>query len=481
MSATTKAIVLEDGEIIPERFIDQYAFKNKNEGESNQIPADAFMDSYSEQGLVTPLYNPSALAELLEINTYHYRAVKTKARDTAGLGWYLEPKEGIDNPSEGQKLKAENFLKKPNPDETLSEVNEKAMVDFEAIGDAYFEVVRNSDGEVISLYHIPSHTVRVHKDLDRFIQKRGKSKAWFKKFGLEKDVHSETGVASDLGTLEDNKKANDLIHISNYTSRSDYYGLPDVMPSLGAILGDRERQEYNISFFDNHAIPAYAVTVTGADLDSATEKKIQKFFQQDVKKANHSTLVLTASKDDNDPSADPIKFEFQALSTEMKEASFRMFRQDNRDEVLSAHGVPPYRAGVTVEGQLGGSSAGESTEIYKQSIVKPKQETLENIINRFILEEGLEITDWVFHFKQIDTRDVDKEIERLAKLVDMGAYSPNMVLDELGKEKSEDPAMDVHFIGGQPIDATNEQAQSVIRSMKDLHGELIKIATKGSN
>jgi len=38
-----------------------------------------------------------------------------------------------------------------------------------------------------------------------------------------------------------------------------------------------------------------------------------------------------------------VNIEFKPLSTEVKEASFRLFRQDNRDEILAAHGVPPYR------------------------------------------------------------------------------------------------------------------------------------------
>src|SRR5690606_34805992 len=135
---------------------------------------------------------------------------------------------------------------------------------------------------------------------------------------------------------------------------------------------------------------------------------------------------------DNRP---PIKFEFHKLNTEIKEASFRMFRQDNRDEILSAHGVPPYRAGITVEGQLGGSTAAESTEIYKQSVVKQKQEMLEGRINRFILQEGLGITDWKFKFREIDTRDEDRLVQRLKTIFDIGARSEEHTSELQSREK----------------------------------------------
>lgn len=471
---TTKAVVLDDGEVVSNSYMDNYLIKSRD---TKQIPSDKFEGHYGERGIVEPIYNLEALAELLEMNAFHYRAVKTKARDVAGLGWYLEPLEAVDNPSEQEKEKAEYFLNNPNPRLTLSEVNDRMMVDFEATGNGYLEIIRDGE-DITSIEHIPSHTMRIHEDMDRFIQVRGNRKVWFKRFELDEDVDVYTGDYHEAGSLSDERKANEVLHIKNYTSRSDYYGVPDIMASLGAVLGERERQEYNISFFDNHAIPAYAVTVSGAELDEETENQIKKFFQNDVKKNNHSTLVLTAKKPEGDYSEDPVEFKFEALSTDTKEASFRMFRQDNRDEILSAHGVPPYRAGVTVEGQLGGSSAGESTEIYKQSIILPKQEMLENRINRFLLKDGLDINDWHFKFKQIDTRDVDKEVERLDRLFDMGALSPNMILEEMGYEKVDNPNMDRHFVRGNPIDSSNEEVNGVMNSMKNFHQELINIATK---
>lgn len=477
MTATTKAYVLNDGEVITGSYLDKYATK----GESQQIPNDKFENSYTNDGLIEPLYNLEALAQLLEVNAYHYRAVKTKARDVAGLGYRLEPAEDVNKPNDEQKDIAQEFLRNLNPSKTITEVNDQVMVDHEAMGNGYYEVIRDKEGEnVVGMEHIPAHTMRAHEDTNKYAQVRGKNKAWFKRFGYDKDVHVKTGEYHALNSLDPKDRATEVIHLKNYTSRSDYYGIPDVIPSLSAILGDKERQEYNTSFFDNHAIPAYAVTVTGAELDEETERQIQKFFQQDVKKSNHSTLVLTGKKGD-DYSGEPIEFKFEALSTDVKEASFRMFRQDNRDEVLSAHGVPPYRAGITVEGQMGGSSASESTEIYKQSIIKPRQEILESRINRFILQDGLGVTDWRFRFEEIDTRDEDKEIERLKKLFDMAYYSPNMLREARGDEKVDDPNMDRHFINGQPIDTSHEETRAIMNSMKELHSELIQIATKEGN
>ncbi|MGG3790281.1 phage portal protein [Geobacillus thermodenitrificans] len=471
--AVAKAYVLSDGEIIEESTLERYAIKQQ--GESRAIPSDRFGSAYGELGLVEPLYNLEALAQLLELNPYHYRAVKTKARDTAGLGWYLEAK--TNNPSEQQREIAMQFLENPNPYKTLTDINNNVMVDYDSIGNGYYEVIRDADGTLIGLEHIPAHTVRVHQDMNRYCQIRGAKKVWFKRFGFENDVDYVTGEIASVGSIPMERRATEIIHVHNYTSRSDYYGLPDILPALSAIISDRERAEYNISFFENHAVPAYVVTVTGAELDEQTKQLIRRYFQQDIKRNRHSTLVVTAQKPQGDFSDTPIEIKFQALSVETKEASFRMLRADNRDEILSAHGVPPYRAGIVVEGSLGGSTARESTEIYKQSVIEPRQDMLENVMNRLLLV-GLGVTDWRFRFKDIDTKDTQAKIEELRFLFEVGAYSPNMILRELGRDPIDDPNLDRHFIFGQPLDASQEETNAILNSLKQLHAKLIDIATK---
>lgn len=471
MAGVTKAYILSDGTVISEKdFRSKFATKA---GKSLQLPPDAFEGIYETAGLVEPLYSLEALAQLLELNTYHYRCCKTKARDTAGLGWTLQPV--VPEPSDDNWDKAMALLNNPSPDKTLTQINDMVMVDYEATGNGFYEIIRDENGEIVGLEHIPAHTMRVARDMIRYCQMRGNKKRWFKKFGVEQDIDFETGELGD--NIPPDRRGNEVIHIKNYTSRSDYYGVPDILPALGAILAERERQNYNIAFFENHAVPAYVVTVTGADLDDETKALIKQYFQNDIKNNRHATLVITASKPENDMSGDPIEIKFQPLSVEQKEASFRLFRQDNRDEILSAHGVPPYRAGIAVVGNLGGTTAKESTEIYKQSIIKPRQEMIEGVINRILDAMGIE--DWRFKFNEIDAKDENDKIDRLIRLFNIGVYSPNQILDKLGEEPIKDnPAMDMHYLNGRPL-TMNEQEESIVyNSLKDFHKRLVEMITK---
>lgn len=482
---TAHAYVLGDGEVVSKSYMDGYALKA--EGGSNQISADPFTEAYDEKGLVKPLYDPGMLAGLMEKSTWHLRAIRTKAHDIGGSGWTLQPDPGVEQGNEQEKERATAFFEHCHPTLTLTEITDRVIADQETTGNGYFEVIREGaapDGYPVGLEHVPAQTVRIHNDGKRYVQQRGQARVWFKAFGADNDVDKTTGELHPLGSLDAAQRATEVLHMRIYSPRSDYYGVPDVIAALGAIRGDQQAHEYNISFFENHAIPAYAVTLTGADLDKDTKSQIKDFFQNKVKQNRHSTLVLTAKPPEGATDAPPVEFNFEKLSTDTKEASFTVYRQQNRDEILSAHGVPPYRAGIVVEGQLGGSAADESTEIYKQSVVGPKQFVLEARFNRFIIRDALQVQDWTFQFDEIDTRDERADIDRDIQLFGVGYYSPNELRERYGLDAVDAPGMDQHFINGTPVDAAVQDAeatgQAVQRSVKALHADLVAMVGKGS-
>lgn len=483
-------VVTKHGKLVRNDILEQYAVKA---GEaSKQLPLDGFMDSYSGLGLVQPLYNPEALANIMEINTYHYRCCKTKARDAAGLGWNIKPLNDKVSTENATFKEIERFF--ANQTETVSNILDKMMVDYESVGYAALELVREGykpEGKPVLLGHIPAHTIRVHKDGHKFCQRRGGKSRWFKMAGEERELNSETGEWQE-GT-PDNLQASEIIWFTNYTPRSDYYGLPDIIPALGAVWGDIARRNYNIAFFDNYGVPAYAVFVSGnfdpGDVDENGHSELENVIEQhfaDLSNNPHSTLILTIPTKGRD---EEVKVEFQQLSVETKEASFRLYRTDNRDEVLSAHGVPPYRVGVNETGSLGGSTAVESTEIYKSSVLEPRQEMIEATFNRIIIWNGFDTEDFEFKLAEIDTTDQERDVKIIGELFMQGAVTPNQIIrlfrDQFGLEESDHPAMDAHYINGQPIDYEKPYEAPEMgfmspeeRVILSLNERLLEVATK---
>lgn len=460
-------VVTKSGTFVHNNVLNQYATK----AESRKLK-DGFGGDYATEKLITPLYNPESLAKLMEMNTYHYRAVKTKARDTAGQGWELAD-VGDATTQEGEMEQAADALKIMLDALTppLTIILDHAQTDYESVGWACIELIRENyagDGPIVDIEHIPAHTIRLHKDGLRYLQKRGVKKRWFKAIDAQVDVDADTGDVKPLGALAPERRATELMMWVNYTPRSDYYGLPDILPALGALQGDIARRDYNIAFFDNFGVPAYAVFITGDfEAGDATEDAngvertpleaaIEEHFQE-LAKNPHSTLILTI------PGTD-VKVDFQPLAMEVKEASFRMYRMDNRDEILAAHGVPPYRAGIAETGSLGGSTAEESTEIYKRSVIEPRQSLIEHYFNRYIVRGAFGVTTKEFRLSRLDTSDEQHDMSMLQNLFAMGAVSVQEVRAIWAKRfnLSDDvPVADI------PDDAPLEVLESAVQSMYD--------------
>jgi len=373
--------------------------------------------------LVEPPYNPRQLALLVERNTWHYACCAQKAHDVAGLGWQIRStgKEG-EADADGARLR--RFFEKCNPRMSLREVLYAAQFDYESVGWMAIELVRDAEGTPRELWHVPAHTVRVHSSRPVFCQLRGNRQVWFKEFGEPRTYRRNDG--RETGALSPEHVANEMIYVKSYFPMSSYYGVPASIPALGALIGELEAREYNLRFFENHAIPAYAVIVEGGDLDEDSRELVRRYFRSEVRRNPHKTLILSS------PTGVTIRLE--KLNAEVRESSFRFYRKDNRDEVIAAHRVPPYRLGIAETGSLGGSTSREATEIYKASVIRPRQETLEDRLNRLV-REGFGIGGWEFKFDEIDTRDEAADVEKTSTLFGIGALSPNEVRARLSLGK----------------------------------------------
>lgn len=467
-SAKPYGIVTHNNEFVRQDVLEEYAIKSDTA--SRQL-VDEFSKQYTEYNLVEPSFNPYKIANLLLLNTYHARCVNTIAKDVAGSGFELNKSENAHQLDYDLLLAffTENI-----------KVFEAADRDYRAVGFAYIEIVKplyDSKELPIFLNHIPSATMRRHKDYDnrgrpkKFAQIKNGKTVWFKAAGIQEDIHKDNGTF--YPQLPPEKRGSEIWFFNDYSPNDFFYNTPTILPAIQAIKGDISRARFNATFFDNYAVPAYAIFITGnfpsEDEDELEEDKeltdedegmddfdrqIEKHFK-DLNKHPHSTLVLKIPASDD---IDGGKVEVQAvpLSTEVKEASFRLYRKDNRDEIIIAHGVPGYRIGVTDTGALAGNIATEATKIYGSSVVIPDQNMFHDFINGYLIKQCFQIEHITFKFNPLDIDTLIQDIELLIKLFAVGVVTPNDIIRNLperfGIEESDHPAMNAHYINGQPID-----------------------------
>jgi HK97 family phage portal protein len=245
---------------------------------------------------------------------------------------------------------------------------------------------------------------------------------YFRNFGSDPRHPDSYDPRDSDKPLSKRRLLNEVIHLKNYHPRSSYYGMPDFLPALRALIGNKKTGDFNISFFENNAVPQYAVIVKGGELASGTRKRIEEYFRTHIKGKAHKTLILEVVQEEGEK----VDIQIKPLSTEIKDASFRSFRSDNAEEIRVAHGVPGRIIGITEKGGLGGAGEGTSQqEIFKYHVIEPKQTRLEFRINNFLIKQGFGIDDWELKFKEIDVTDEAKVADIANKLVRLGILTIN--------------------------------------------------------
>ena len=430
-------------------------------------------DGWSYDILLQPLYDPHKLCDLLDLNTFHAACCDAVATDVSGNSWTLNPSKI--NEVDGNVEPPSNVMTFLNNIPDINNLFYKRTYDCRATGYGVIEIVREgkSDSPPQTLSHIPSYTLRRAKDGYRVKQKIGTKEVWFVIYGKNKetdgtqfDVNAETGEKAPYNSLAPDERANELLWVQEYTPKTEYYGNPPIISALRAISGDVHRAEYNSSFFKNYGMPAFSVIVTGdfadydvdpssADYDvtKTLKYKISQQLKQVIKNPHSAVTILVPSEGEEGN----VEVKLEPLSVDTKEASFRLYRKDNRDEVLAAHGVPVYRVAVNETGNLGGSNIQGSNNIYNDKKIRPIIRTNENDIN-LLLKNEFECTDWVFSLPELDKKDYATDITLAKELFNMGAMTPRDLINNFGdkfglKGPEDNDYMDSYFLNGKPIES----------------------------
>lgn len=399
-------------------------------GGSRQLPADPFGKLYGEYGLVKPPYSFDKLMELKESNPIHCACIEAKADDIAGMGWQWVSEDEDKQPDTGKKKALEELLKNCNPEMTFREILRAMWEDFETIGWGILEVVPDGKGQMAELYHVPAYTVRVHNDGVRYAQYRDGVVRWFKRYGDEDTYDMHSGDKKD--GIPEEEQAGQLIVIRKAGGRSSYYGIPAYISGLGAIVGAMAVRDFNINWFSQGTIPDTLLIAEGADVDPQVTATLQSFFSYETKQTRGKLAILPVPAE-----TEGVKVRLERLTPETKDASHRLYRQDNNLEICIAHRVPPYRIGWPVTGGLGGAMSDEMNEFYKASVVGPAQEILEHRLNS-VLFAPFELGGWKWKLNEMDLSDAVADLDYAVKGVGNRLMTPDEGRKRIGLGPYED-------------------------------------------
>lgn len=349
-------------------------------------------DSYAGRYFSRP-YDFTTIAETMRLSPYHQKCIHLKVYLSVGLGYEIYVNGEID-------FSAKKEFEQLFPD-GFTETIQRVAIDFETFGNAYLECVKSRDKfKAGAIYHVPAITMYVAKD------------------GYIQEINNRTIFLEDFR----NSQERGVIHIKNYSPDAGYYGVPDWISCFNSILLDIYATEWNYRFFENSCIPSWAIVIKGSQITAEEEDKIREFFQKSYKGVLNAHKVLLMASDNSDIS-------FQKLQDDIKDMGFEKLKEIVRNEIVSAHGVPPRFLGIVSAGSLGG--VGEvkwQMKMFKSGILRQRQQLYKTIIDS-LLPEG-----WEIFFNEMDVTELKDDAEFFKNMVEAGIMTPNEARSELGYE-----------------------------------------------
>jgi PBSX family phage portal protein len=361
---------------------------------SKQLEDKEFITAYEGFGVVEPPHNMDQLVKLYTLSAPHYAAVNAKVNNIVGLGYRLVENsktkrnfEKIADDSEKTKKTREKLelhrddvieeLEDCTSDDTFTEMLVKVWRDYEITGNGYIEIGRKADGAIGYLGHVPAHTIRVRRRRDGFVQVSGFKVQFFANYraGFDEDGN-EQDIANPIG----DDTPNEIIHIKKYSPESSYYGVPDILAAQPALAGNKFAQDYNLDYFENKALPRYAIIVKGAKLSPAAERRLLAFFRSDLKGENHRSVVIPLP---GDTDSNKVDLKFEAIEAGVQDSSFEKFLRQNQSEILMVHGVPLTKVSVA-DANL--ATAKDADKTFKEQVCAPQQKILQRKLYKLMRE-----------------------------------------------------------------------------------------------
>jgi PBSX family phage portal protein len=404
-------------------------------------------NAYSLFDVIEPPYNLATLARLYEASAPNYAAINAKVSHLVGLGYDFETDKSImssldelaDDTSRQKRLKKidkakfamKKWLDSVCEDRSFVDVMNKVVIDLEATGAGYIEVGRTVRGDVGYIGHIPSHTIRVRRAKDGYVQMADGRAVYFAKFG----------ESSPSLNLIDTGAPNELIQIKKFTPTNTYYGVPDIVSAKESAYGLIAANSYNLDYFNNKGVPRYVVSIEGAKLDARSEKSLLEFLRG-LKGNHHRTIVVPLPA--NPATGVTPKLKFDAVESDIQEGSFTKYKTQSRDEILMAHRTPANKVAATGDSSLANSR--ELDRSFKEQVIRPQQELIESKVN-WIIEEKTDLFKLTFNEFTLTDEDTQSQIDE--RDLRMGALLPNERRSKLG--------LPPHDEGNTPVQLTAQQ------------------------
>jgi len=353
-------------------------------------------------------FDMQAVTEFQTANVHHSACLLSKAQATVGLGFVSEESKAQEDDQVPRNKKKKRSKASKTLDKlcqvSFQDVLNDVAEDYWQIGNGYIEVVRDEQGNIVGLYHIPGYQVYVYVEdsLHNYHYKIEGEEAErkFAVFGDLDDFKKRQQVADDTKVAE-------IIHFRRSSSLSKWYGFPDWLAAVTSIELMRALHQFTFDFFLNRGVPEIMLFLLGRKINEDDWAKIDTAMKANIGlKNSHKSMAVNLTDPDM-----TVQLEKLALDGKTDAKSYAEQADSLALEIVSGHRVPPLLAGIQIPGKLGATNElPNALMAFQLLVIGPAQSNWTTILDATLgdpeLNGGLGMSEGDFIFNAI-TDEID--------------------------------------------------------------------------
>ncbi len=216
------------------------------------------------------------------------------------------------------------------------------VLDFLVFGNAYLEKRFNRLGQIIELQHVPAKYVRCGTDLQTYYFVRG----W---------------------QQEHSFKAGSVLHLRQPDINQEVYGLPQYLSGLHAAWLNESATLFRRKYYENGSHAGFILYMTDAAHQEADVNNLRQALKESKGPGNFRNLFVYA------PNGKKDGLQLIPVSEVTAKDEFFNIKNVTRDDLLTAHCVPPQLLGIPPSNAGGFGSADIADEIFTRHQMQPLQ------------------------------------------------------------------------------------------------------------
>lgn len=364
--------------------------------------------------LIKPPYDFWRLEDLVFQNNALGPCVDAMVANIDGTGFSLnfdgKPEAELQEADKAILDRIKEFFDEPFPGMSFTTMRARLRRDLEVTGNAYLEVLRNATGELVFVRPVEAKTVRLVR-LDnpsvvdvkvqrngvemsvkvmmrerRYCQRINNIAVYFKDFGASRDLNKNSGSWADAKSLPADQRATEIIHFTLDKDVLTPYGVPRWISQLPSVLGSREAEEHNLSYFESGGIPPIMMLVQGGAMAPEAVKALNDLFSGKAKSKQRAAVIEAHSTSGSLDAANNVRVTVERFGSERQQDSmFEGYGEKCEARIRGSFRLPPLFVGKA--GDYSFATAFASYTVAEAQVFDPERREFDEQINMKLMRE----------------------------------------------------------------------------------------------